>query len=47
MRDKHQKPVDIFKKCMLRSAKPCAPRSRKPQLYGDTLRADASHLHGF
>ena len=31
MRDKHPKPVDIFKKCMLRSAKPCAPRSRKPQ----------------
>ena len=46
MRDKHQKPVDIFKKCMLRSPKPCAPISRKPQ-HNSTLRTDASLSHGF
>ena len=35
-RDKTQKSVDICKECILRTAKPCAPRTRKPKLHGDT-----------
>ena len=34
-RDKTPKSVYICKECMLRTATPCAPRRRKPQLYGD------------
>ena len=32
---KHQKPVRIFKVCMLHTAKPCALWLCKPELYGD------------
>ena len=28
--------MDVGKECILRTAKPCAPRTRKPKLYGDT-----------
>ena len=35
-RDKTQKSVYICKECILRTAKPCAPRTRKPKLHGDT-----------
>ena len=34
-RDKTLKSVYVCKECKLRTAKPCAPRTRKPQLYGD------------
>jgi len=37
----------IRKECMLRTAKPCAPRTHKLQLYGDSLSAVVSLLHGF
>ena len=30
------KSVDTCKECILRTAKPCAPRTRQPKLYGDT-----------
>ena len=33
-RDKTQESVDTCKEYMLRTSKPCAPRTHKPQLYG-------------
>ena len=39
--------MDIFTERMLHTAKPCPPKMRKPQLYGDTLQAVDSLLHGF
>ena len=38
-RDKTQKSVDICKEFMLRTPKPCAPRTRKPQLYEQLFRS--------
>ena len=34
--DKTQKSVDICKECIFRTANPCAPKTSKPKLYGDT-----------
>ena len=36
--DKPPKSVDLCKECILRTAKPCAPRTRKPKLYCTTLK---------
>ena len=38
-RDKTQKSADICKEFMLRTAKRCAPRTRKPQLYEQLFRS--------
>jgi len=45
--DKTQKSVDICKECLFRTAKPCAPKTSKPKLYGDTPWAVVSIWFGF
>ena len=45
-REKTQSSVYVCKECLLRKTKPCAPRTRKPQLYGD-ISVSSSLLHGF
>ena len=45
--DKTQKSVDIGKEFMLRTAKPCAPRTRKPQLYEQLFRSCMAFTKSF
>ena len=45
--DKTQKSVDICKECLFRTANPCAPKTSKPKLYGDTPWAVVSIWFGF